>query len=164
MERKPVLSQSAIRKAVITTFVFGSGRCRGSSPERSTPKRTPKPCQNVSAGAGDGECGTGGNDSRPGFSFAPQNVAGNGRPTPAGTTMPCDLGPLGRQKSVFPGRNDVSCTADGHTWPGTDMGYNLRPPYRERGLIPFSSVGGKYFYRENDVAAFLESRTEPKRR
>ena len=43
--------------------------------------------------------------------------------------MPCDLGPLGRQKSVFPGRNDVSCTADGHTWPGTDMGYNLRPPY-----------------------------------
>ncbi|WP_415970498.1 helix-turn-helix domain-containing protein [Alistipes ihumii] len=36
--------------------------------------------------------------------------------------------------------------------------------YRERGLIPFSSVGGKYFYREGDVAAFLESRTEPKRR
>ena len=129
MERTPVLSQSAIRKAVITTFVFENGRCRGSSPERSTPKRTPKPCRNVSAGAGDGECGTGGNDSRPGFSFAPQNVAGNGRPMPAETTMPCDLGPLGRQKSVFPGRNDVSCTADGHTWPGTDMGYNLRPPY-----------------------------------
>ena len=71
----------------------------------------------------------GGKDSLPGFSFAPQNVAGNGRPMPAETTMPCDLGPLGRQKSVFPGRNDVSCTADGHTWPGTDMGYNLRPPY-----------------------------------
>lgn len=32
------------------------------------------------------------------------------------------------QKSVFSFRNDVSCTADGHTWPGTDMGYNLRPP------------------------------------
>lgn len=84
MKRKPVLSPSAIRKAVITTFVFGSGRCRGSSPERSTPK----PCRNVSAGAGDGECGTGGKDSLPGFSFAPQNVAGNGRPTPAETTMP----------------------------------------------------------------------------
>lgn len=127
MERKPVLSPFAIRKAVITTFVFGSGRCRDSSPERSTPK----PCRNVSASAGDGgECGTGGKDFRPPFfSFAPQNVAENGRPTPAGTTMPCDLGPLGRQKSVFPGRNDVSCTADGHTWPGTDMGYNLRPPY-----------------------------------
>ena len=35
----------------------------------------PKPCRNVSAGAGDGECGTGGKDS-PVFSFAPQNVTG----------------------------------------------------------------------------------------
>ncbi len=35
MERKPDLSPFAIRKAVITTFVFGSGRCRDSSPERS---------------------------------------------------------------------------------------------------------------------------------
>lgn len=48
MERKPVLSPSAIRKAVITTFVFGSGRYRDSSPERGTPK----PCRNVSASAG----------------------------------------------------------------------------------------------------------------
>lgn len=35
MRRKPDLSPFAIRKAVITTFVFGSGRCRGSGPERS---------------------------------------------------------------------------------------------------------------------------------
>ena len=71
MERKPGLSPFAIRKTVITTFVFGSGRCRDSSPERGTPK----PCRNVSAGAGDGECGTGGKDS-PVFSFAPQNAVG----------------------------------------------------------------------------------------
>lgn len=71
MERKPGLSPFAIRKAVITTFVFGSGRYRDSSPERGTPK----PCRNVSAGAGDGECGTGGKDS-PVFSFAPQNAVG----------------------------------------------------------------------------------------
>ena len=98
MRRKPDLSPFAIRKAVITTFVFGSGRCRGSSPERGTPK----PCRNVSASAGDGECGTSGKDFRPVFFFCPAKRCGNGRPMPAGTTMPCDLGPLGRQKSVFP--------------------------------------------------------------
>lgn len=70
MERKPVLSPSAIRKAVITTFVFGSGRCRDFRPERGTPK----PCRNVSASAGDGECGTGGKDFRPPFFLLPRKT------------------------------------------------------------------------------------------
>ncbi|MBQ4279260.1 MAG: helix-turn-helix domain-containing protein [Rikenellaceae bacterium] len=33
--------------------------------------------------------------------------------------------------------------------------------YRSRGTIPFSCVGRKYFYRERDVAAYLESKTQP---
>lgn len=35
--------------------------------------------------------------------------------------------------------------------------------YREKGIIPYSHVGGKYFYKESDVAAYLQSKTEPKR-
>lgn len=35
--------------------------------------------------------------------------------------------------------------------------------YRENGLMPFSTVGGKYFYRDGDVAAFLESKTNRKK-
>ena len=35
--------------------------------------------------------------------------------------------------------------------------------YRERGIIPFSSGGGKYFYKEADVAAYLESKTKRKK-
>lgn len=31
--------------------------------------------------------------------------------------------------------------------------------YREKGIIPYSRVGGKYFYKESDVAAYLESKT-----
>lgn len=32
--------------------------------------------------------------------------------------------------------------------------------YREKGIIPYSSVGGKYFYKESDVAAYLQSKTK----
>ncbi|WP_302949418.1 helix-turn-helix domain-containing protein [Alistipes indistinctus] len=31
--------------------------------------------------------------------------------------------------------------------------------YREKGLLPFSRIGGKYFYRLSDVEAFLEAKT-----
>lgn len=31
--------------------------------------------------------------------------------------------------------------------------------YREKGIMPFSNVGGKFFYREADVAAYLEARS-----
>ncbi|WP_195500185.1 helix-turn-helix domain-containing protein [Alistipes timonensis] len=31
--------------------------------------------------------------------------------------------------------------------------------YRVRGHLAFSSVGGKFFYREQDVAEFLQART-----
>lgn len=31
--------------------------------------------------------------------------------------------------------------------------------YREKGRLPFSNVGGKFFYKEWDVAAYLQSRT-----
>ena len=34
--------------------------------------------------------------------------------------------------------------------------------YREKGIIHFSNVGGKFFYRESDMAAYLESRTKRK--
>ncbi|WP_278602812.1 helix-turn-helix domain-containing protein [Alistipes indistinctus] len=34
--------------------------------------------------------------------------------------------------------------------------------YREKGIVPYSNVGGKFFYRESDVAAYLESRTKRK--
>lgn len=34
--------------------------------------------------------------------------------------------------------------------------------YREKGIVPYSNVGGKFFYRENDIAAYLESRTKRK--
>jgi hypothetical protein len=32
--------------------------------------------------------------------------------------------------------------------------------YREKGIISFSRVGGKYFYNEADVAAYLEAKTK----
>ena len=31
--------------------------------------------------------------------------------------------------------------------------------YRDKRFVPFTNVGGKYFYRESDVAAYLEART-----
>lgn len=44
-----------------------------------------------------------------------------------------------------------------------DIGKRTLQTYRERGIIPFSSVGGKYFYKEADVAAYLESKTKRKK-
>lgn len=71
MERKPDLSPFAIRKAVITTFVFGSGRCRDSSPERSC--RNPVGmCRQARGTASAGRAAK----ISPVFSFAPQNAAG----------------------------------------------------------------------------------------
>lgn len=35
--------------------------------------------------------------------------------------------------------------------------------YRVKGLIPFSSLGGKYYYPENEVARFLKSKTLQKK-
>lgn len=32
--------------------------------------------------------------------------------------------------------------------------------YRQRGMLPYSTIGGKFFYRMNDVADFLEARTQ----
>ena len=43
-----------------------------------------------------------------------------------------------------------------------DIGKRTLQTYRERGIIPFSSVGGK-FYKEADVAAYLESKTKRKK-
>ena len=34
--------------------------------------------------------------------------------------------------------------------------------YREKGIVPYSNVGGKFFYRENDIVAYLESKTKRK--
>jgi DNA-binding transcriptional MerR regulator len=34
--------------------------------------------------------------------------------------------------------------------------------YRDKRFVPYSNVGGKYFYRESDVAAYLEARTKGK--
>ena len=31
--------------------------------------------------------------------------------------------------------------------------------YRNKKLLPYTSVGGKFFYRESDVAEYLESKT-----
>ncbi|MDR3858039.1 MAG: helix-turn-helix domain-containing protein [Alistipes ihumii] len=31
--------------------------------------------------------------------------------------------------------------------------------YRDRKLLPYTSIGGKFFYRESDVAEYLESKT-----
>ena len=31
--------------------------------------------------------------------------------------------------------------------------------YRDRKLLPYTSIGGKFFYRESDVAENLESKT-----
>ena len=31
--------------------------------------------------------------------------------------------------------------------------------YRDKRFVPYTNVGGKYFYRESDVAAYLEART-----
>lgn len=35
--------------------------------------------------------------------------------------------------------------------------------YREKGVVPFSSVGGKFFYREQDIADYLQTKTINKR-
>lgn len=35
--------------------------------------------------------------------------------------------------------------------------------YREKKIIPYTNVGGKYFYKESDIAAYLESKTKPKK-
>lgn len=32
--------------------------------------------------------------------------------------------------------------------------------YRDKRFVPCSSVGGKFFYRESDVAAYLDARTK----
>ena len=44
-----------------------------------------------------------------------------------------------------------------------DISKRTLQTYRERGIVPFSSVGGQYFYKESDIAAYLESRTKPKK-
>lgn len=31
--------------------------------------------------------------------------------------------------------------------------------YRDKRILPFTTVGGKFFYRESDVAAYLQSKT-----
>jgi len=31
--------------------------------------------------------------------------------------------------------------------------------YRDKKLLPYTSVGGKFFYRESDVAEYLKSKT-----
>ena len=31
--------------------------------------------------------------------------------------------------------------------------------YRDTKLLPYTSIGGKFFYRESDVAEYLESKT-----
>lgn len=31
--------------------------------------------------------------------------------------------------------------------------------YREKGIIPYTCIGGKIFYRRNDLAIFLDSKT-----
>ncbi|WP_298553416.1 helix-turn-helix domain-containing protein [uncultured Parabacteroides sp.] len=31
--------------------------------------------------------------------------------------------------------------------------------YRDKRLLPYTSVGGKFFYRESDVVEYLESKT-----
>ena len=31
--------------------------------------------------------------------------------------------------------------------------------YRDKKLLPYTSIGGKFFYRESDVAEYLESKT-----
>lgn len=35
--------------------------------------------------------------------------------------------------------------------------------YREKGIIPYSNIGGKHYYRKNDLATFLDSKTVKKR-
>lgn len=35
--------------------------------------------------------------------------------------------------------------------------------YREKGIIPYTCIGGKIFYRKNDLAIFLDSKTVKKR-
>ena len=35
--------------------------------------------------------------------------------------------------------------------------------YREKGVVPFSSVGGKFFYREQDIADYLQTKTMKRR-
>lgn len=44
-----------------------------------------------------------------------------------------------------------------------DISKRTLQSYRERGNIPFSNVGGKYFYKESDIAAYLELKTKPKK-
>ncbi|WP_195289609.1 helix-turn-helix domain-containing protein [Alistipes finegoldii] len=34
--------------------------------------------------------------------------------------------------------------------------------YREKGIIPYTCIGGKIFYRRNDIAIFLDSKTVKK--
>lgn len=89
----------------------------------------PKPCRNVSAGAGDGECGTGGKDFRPPFfSFAPQNAAGTDGRCRQKRRCHETWARSGVKRAFFPPATTYPAQRDGHTWPGTDMGYNLRPP------------------------------------
>ena len=42
----------------LASSAFGSGRCRGDSPDHGTPKLPRLPCRVESAGARGGECGT----------------------------------------------------------------------------------------------------------
>lgn len=71
---------------------------------------------------------TGGKDFRPPFFLLPRKTLRERTADAGRNDDAMRLGPAWASKERFPSRNDVSCTAYGHTWPGTDMGYNLRPP------------------------------------
>lgn len=34
--------------------------------------------------------------------------------------------------------------------------------YRDKGILPYTRIGGKFFYREHDLANYLERRTVKK--
>lgn len=40
-----------------------------------------------------------------------------------------------------------------------DVSKRTLQSYRDKGLIPYSSVGGKFFYRQKDMADYMLART-----